>query len=245
VPLITNNIITENYVKHIPYEEIGFGGGIYILNSSPLVIGNKRKNWAGSTDLWDFVGGSGGGIAIVGSSSAPIITENEIVDNSATTSAFCSALGGGIYAESSSPTISKNVIKNNNTDQYGATAEYTRGGGIYISGSISSVMITQNEIIGNQASAIYGTIEECSGIYMYNSAPSTIANNIIARNDIGGITLNATSAKIINNTIAQNEDNGIHIGSLSLPEIVNNIIYDNMGFGIYEDDTTIPIFRPP
>jgi len=238
--VLKDNTISDNYAT---YE----GGGIYISNSSsPMIQNNKiTGNSAGSQSVYSFIRGYGGGIYISNSSS-PRITDNIISENTVGAGAGNSGLGGGIYiSESSSPIITNNTISENWLIQRAATANYTRGGGIYIEDS--SPIITGNRISRNTATADYGTVSECSGIYVSGSSP-TVANNVITDNDFGGIFLLSSSPVIINNTITGNEENGISLGvshsfwgdasdEKSTPSITNNIISHNTGYGIYEATT--------
>jgi len=117
------------------------GGGIYVFNSSPTIIGNIiSKN---SVDL------VGGGIYMRYSSSN--ITGNTIIENSAVR---CD--GGGISMLNSSPTISGNAISGN-------TAEDV-GGGIAI--WHSSPTISGNTITENSAVASGGGICVSSNSYV-------------------------------------------------------------------------------
>ena len=76
---IANNTITANVVSSAT-SGIRMGGGIYILNSSPTVTGNKITSnevfgTQAPTDPDDY-GAYGGGIGISGVSSSPKIHQN-------------------------------------------------------------------------------------------------------------------------------------------------------------------------
>ena len=241
-PVITGNIIKNNEVPVTRVSvtpESRLGGGIYILNSSPEITGNQIiDNWTGALDLTNTgSGGWGGGIAVSGSASNPVIQNNTITGNKAINTSYASAFGGGIYiGDGASGTIVNNTISGNFLRQLSATSGATYGGGIYISGSGTPVIL-DNVISNNTASAMYGSVSECSGIFIDGCSP-TITKNVIAGNDYSGISLGSySSPAIINNTISENSENGINISSLFPDSILNNIISLNSGYGIYESSS--------
>jgi len=149
-----------------------------------------------------------------------------------------STYGGGIYCELSDPTITNNIVTDNN-------ALY--GGGIYCrdaSPTISSNTITENSV-GFTGGGIYCTESSPTivdnmitdnvyggGIHMSNSSP-LIANNTITGNSCGrqggGIMCSSSSPTIRNNTIMTNRADGgggIYCSTGS-PTLSNNIIADN------------------
>ncbi len=164
--------------------------------------------------------------------------------------------GGGIYCESSSPTIKNNI---NTVRDY--------GGGIYC--TVSSATIVNNMIINNTArdgGAIYSrysspmisnniikgnsAVYSGGGIYCWLSSPK-ISDNIIMENDGmwgGGIDCNDCSGMIGNNILVRNNassyDGGGIVCIYSSTVITRNIIVDNIshkkGGGIYlgRDDCT-------
>lgn len=151
--------------------------------------------------------------------------------------------GGGIsvniWTGISSPTISNNVIINN------------QGIGIYTS-YFSESTITNNIISGNTQGIRTDnslpiinnniiTDNSEFGIFNEYSGP-TIVNNIISDNGIHGIhNLNSNESNwgspiITNNTITGNSMSGINIEASSTPIIRNNIITDNLEYGIKDWD---------
>jgi hypothetical protein len=127
-PTITGNIVTHNTAGD-------GGGGIASSFGSPMIQGNFIRN-NGQISGWSG-GVGGGGIAIVGASSAQILS-NTISDN-----AWSSASGGGVTLfAAGSPVIQNNVVANNTA--------YSQGGGFYIVNQ-SDAAIVQNLIVGNAA----------------------------------------------------------------------------------------------
>jgi Right handed beta helix region len=151
----------------------------------------------------------GGGIRVGGGS--PIISNNRITNN--TTGGF----GGGIFAGGSSPIIRENLITEN-------TAGF--GGGIAMLGT-SSAQILNNSIVSNTAQ--FG-----GGIELFASGPVTIRSNLISRNEAqggGGIEMvNDSPAVIVQNLIVKNRASssggGISWGNQP-GAVINNTIADN------------------
>jgi parallel beta-helix repeat protein len=157
-------------------------------------------------------------------------------------------VGGGMYIDGSSLTVSNCVFFDNE-------APSNDGGGMYIIDA--SPTVTGCTFDTNRAGTHGGGIA-CLGI---TSSP-IIANNIIIGNGVtspvlgiggGGIAcLGSSSPTIINNTIVNNTvvsgmtlgGGGIYTDSSSSPTIINNIIFGNSaptGGGIYAAGTS-PIF---
>ncbi|MCX6089999.1 MAG: right-handed parallel beta-helix repeat-containing protein [Candidatus Atribacteria bacterium] len=178
-----------------------------------------------------------------GETSAAVLQGFTIINGSGFFHLGLTYLGGGIWCYSSSPTISNNIIRDNNA---------VGGGGIYCYSS--SPVITNNTIYNNSSSGNGGGIEcdmyssptitnntvnnnsateDGGGIWCYSSSP-TINNNIInnnASNIAGGIYCDMYSSAIIsgntiNNNRATNNGGGIYC-SLSSPTITNNTISGN------------------
>jgi len=161
--------------------------------------------------------------------------------------------GGGIYCESSSPTITNNIIYWNKADYGGGinctssspvvigntishSTAYFNGGGIYCSG-LSSPKIEDNLITWNKVYSQRG------GIYCDDTTPTIIGNTLSANkaNDGygGGLYfLSSSFSTVTENTITGNGSTcggGIFF-SLSAPPISNNTISHNVsgnGGGIY------------
>jgi parallel beta-helix repeat protein len=148
-PVIIDNVITNNVA-------CGEGGGIGIMNGSPLIARNQI--------LWNHQygcsGGYGGGISINGTSGASIV-HNTIAHNSWGSS------GGGIgMNDAGGVLIANNVIRENN----GSGA----GGGIWMVNS-SEPTIVQNLVVGNTAG-------QGGGIYW--SIPFGIQGPLLVNNTI-------------------------------------------------------------
>ncbi len=180
-------------------------GGIWINNEShPLISGNIISINEGKI---------GGGIGAIGGS-RPIIRENLIADNVATSS------GGGIYlGDGSNATIHSNVIRNNTSLQWNA-------GGITVTSS--NPLIESNTFVENRGLA--GAISCREGGY------PVIRNNTFMNNHAeqagGAIKIGTdTSGLISGNTITGNRAWHAGGGILSFgssPEIRDNVITNNI-----------------
>ncbi len=217
------------------YENIDFSGRNIVLASLFLII--EDKSYLSST-------------IIDGSGSETVIWFDSQENESAVLYGFtiqngngAKNTGGGIRCLNSSPTISYNIIKENQST--------IRGGGIYC-GWYSQPVISYNIISGNITTGGGGgiscfylsspsihdnlihenTSDYGGGINIEFSNPE-IKNNIISGNTArtgGGINCIYNSDAIIrNNAVYKNQaESGGGIRSLaSYPEIVNNIIWGN------------------
>jgi len=194
------------------------GGGIYCLDSSPMITNNF---------IYHNTGYYGGGIFCVirykscPEAGYPVITKNTILYNSAERE------GGGISCYLGSAEITGNTIIKNSA---------INGGGIH--NTCSNSLISNNLLSGNRASSNGG------GIWSEYSHPE-IANNKIVENIAesghgGGIYCTASDAyaEIKGNTILENlaELNGGGICCDESTTLVNNIISKNtaqLGGGVF------------
>jgi parallel beta-helix repeat protein len=138
--------------------------------------------------------------------------------------------GYGIYCENSSPRILENWIVRNRTSY----PEWYMGGGIFL--YVSHPIIAYNTIRENQG-VLHG-----GGIRASSSSPNIISNRIIENSASfsgGGIYFSGSSPYIFGNVIARNEvsrattngeGGGIYYygGRNGIPIITNNLIIDNL-----------------
>ncbi len=158
---------------------------------------------------------------------------NSIIKGFTITNGFASYIdslpaGGGIRCINSSPTIVKNIIKENACDWY------INGGGIYCEKSSSHIL---NNTISNNEGAYYG-----GGIFVSDTSAVLVKGNIIYNNITasgygvaygGGICCggNESNTLIENNTICNNvvdfgDGGGIYSNTLNTC-VVNTIICNN------------------
>ena len=140
-----------------------FGGGIYAVDSSPLIEHNRISENSAR---------SGGGIYLRWSS--PVITGNTIASNLAYNE--WGEGGGGIASDRSFPLIANNVITGN-------VARW-RGGGIWVVGIESSPQVFNNTITANSGQLGGGGIYVSPHHHPHHPRPA-IVNNIVAFNSSG------------------------------------------------------------
>lgn len=193
-PTIANNIITGNSAYQDEGGGGGWGGGVYCSGSATITTNTITGN----------SGSPGGGIYC---NSSPTITNNKITKNT-------SGMGAGIYCDdTSSPTVSNNIISENIGDGILAVA--------------ASGSITNNTITGNCAGR---------GINGYGHVPNTLAisNNIVAFNESGvAIAGSGDKPALRNNCIYGNTSSNYSgvlagEGDISLDPLLADMAYGNL-----------------
>jgi len=206
-PTIRYNIIKNNSVRGA---FLGMGGGIYIYDSSPLVLRNSILHNA----AWN-----GGGICL--EKGAPVIKNNIITDNHAWN-------GGGLNMAADFSIIEENVICSNKSNYggggimcYDHTCALISGnivinnGGVDAGGGISVVifgtpLLSNNIIVDNYLSA--SGIANGGGVFIGSNADVAIINNTIVENKAivgGGLFCAQDSKTLVLNTILWNNSAGI------------------------------------
>jgi len=192
-PLITHNVISENFSHDVE----GDGGGIGCIGSSPeishnLIAGNRASENGGGIVCW-AAGDEG-----LPLSSSPLVANNWIVGNSANILDGGSDQnygGGAIFASATDVTgqpigaTSEPVIVNNVIAANGAW----KGGGLaLVNSTAGAATVVNNTIVANSG----------AGALWENTAP-TLANNLVAYNSIG------LSIVPVGNTAATLEANNV------------------------------------
>ncbi|HTL80127.1 MAG TPA: T9SS type A sorting domain-containing protein [Bacteroidia bacterium] len=218
-PLITNNIIHDNYGRGC--------GGIAIWQTSGLVSDNE---------LYGNSGNEGGAFFIVSAPDTvgPVITNNNIHHNRAYFD------GGGIMLENGPVTISNNIIAYNRSARAGSGIY-----DLYASAKIISNIVCNNT---DSVYSNCGINDGGGGININNgNTPITceVINNIVANNvsyfSGGGIRLcpnGAGSIIVENNTIVNNFSHSYFTGGLEIASgdhvsVRNNIIWGNRGLNTF------------
>ncbi len=200
------------------------GGGIDILNAAP-VIENTEITLNSSTAV-------GGGIAIRGPASDPLIQNNDIHHNETHrgTGNFA-GLGGGIYLGDGRRAVIKNNHIHDNSGWLtsgGIHSGPLTAGGFTLMSAGGSVVIEGNLIENNTADNRGGIqIDRATGI-------ATIRNNVIVNNQGSGgsgISVVNSDVQITNNTITENLNIGIRLDGTEPADVRNNIVTRN-GVGI-------------
>ena len=127
--------------------------------------------------------------------------------------------GGGVLVDSSSPTLSRNTITNN---------QAIWGGGIWVRDG--SPVLRHNTIISNYASNYGGGVYIIGGV----ASPTLSSNHILSNTAMngGGVFIDDYSSPILNNNViawnlGASNGGGLYIDFLSTPTIANNTIVEN------------------
>jgi len=197
----------------------GQGGGIFVEGGSVTVRGNALTRNTGGRNVASTIG-YGGGIVI--SDTVALVQDNLITGNRATNSPDF-AVGGGVYAFTSTVRIMGNTITENSL----TTGLVGYGGGLYLHESLSTV--DGNTITDNKAGT--GLQGRGGGVRLAFCPAFTLTNNIIARNSAtelaSGVGVAVSTGWIAHNTIADNtggDGSGVHVSSSSDATVYGNII---------------------
>jgi len=164
-------------------DEVRVAPGTYVEN---VDFAGKAILLAGAGSETVLRGTGSGSVVTVDSGEGP----DSILDGFTITGGDA-VMGGGVRVAGSSPTIRRNVIREN-----GAQA---RGSGIYVEGVGAAPRIHNNLIIYNRHTA-----GDPHAIQVQEASP-TIENNTIVRNDSNGILLaGGGTPRVVNNILAWN-----------------------------------------
>jgi len=229
---LENCIIRNNSASG---ESTGYGGGIYVYNSSTL----KGSNLTVSNNSSLYYGGG-----IYAADSTLNLESGCVVDNNKNEDAK-NGYGAGIYMKGKSTLTGKGLTISNNISKY-------YGGGICASGG--SITLTEgSSVSGNQSEMQSG-----GGIYMYNGATLTGSSLTVSGNSClyygGGIYANGGTLKLENGCVVQENWNtstsygnggGIYLtGSANLTGsnlTISKNIAAYLGGGIYASKSTVTI----
>jgi parallel beta-helix repeat protein len=174
---VTNCTVSGNSIYNSP-------AGVYCRvtgTATSLVQGNLITGNANT-----YGTGSGGGLYLDGNG-AQLALNNAIVGNSA-------GYGAGLYTNGANFTAASNLIANNSTTQLGSGV----GAGAYIYQGTGYLI---NNTIASNTSAPGGD----AGGVMADGTTLTLANNIVALNQVGGIAKNAgATLSLRNNDVFNN-----------------------------------------
>lgn len=211
------------------------GGALHISNGSTVnmnqcrIVANKAHGTGGITGL-------GGGIYC--DSSALIIINSTIEQNSTTTDVGADLAGGGISmsgGNTTSLTLIGTTVQNNSTPM--------RGGGIH-STSTGTMTIIDSTISGNNA-ASGGGIDLTSGTLTLSG--STVSSNVGSSNG-GGIYITSATVDLIKSTFANNistaEGGAIDLNNSAIVTIESCTIAENTsqnGGGVHNNNSTLSL----
>ena len=191
----------------------------------------------------DGLAGAQGGAAMA---AAATIVASTIIFNNANMRDSTTALGGGLFVDSSytaapATTIDRSNISFNSTVPYGAPTGNRRGGGVYFrAGETGSLEITQTTISGNGAAGGAGLFAYGGPLSSVTVRNSTISTNFASGAGAGAV-VHGGSNRFVNVTIAVNTANhetfdfGLPLGlatfaaglSAQSPALFNTIVSNN------------------
>lgn len=110
--------------------------------------------------------------------------------------------GGGIYSRDGSPTISNNVIENNDVRTGEPPFDYFFGGGVHVTNAASATIVN-NVVRGNYAGRGAGVsvVDSQAALIQGN----TIENNVAVGDHGGGLFVAVTNARVTQNVVRGNE----------------------------------------
>ena len=244
--ILTNNTIQSNSAATTtsaqPQFDISYGGGVYVSGAPVNLTGNTVTNNQANAVSASGAGGAygyGGGIYITNSPSFTL-SSNTISNNTAGYKYYVYLSGGGLQIDTSSGTLTDNVIQSNSAN---GNILFGNGGGVAV---YTSTVTIQGGQISNNKTAInyegYG-----GGLYAENSSvkiDSTRFDNNAAANSpsygLGGGLDFFNSPYTITNAIISNNyayNNDTSVGGLSARGnspgvLINNTFANNKGQGI-------------
>ncbi len=227
----------------LQFGDAATGAGIYLFNSNARIASNR---------VFDNYAGAGGGIVCEGPT-APLIEENEIIDNTA-----CCGEGGGILVNGgSSARIVRNVLRGNSGFGGGGIALSQAGepevvenrviGNIGLAGGGIASISSGGRIEGNQV--LENEAQQGGGMIAWSGGSAIFSGNVVARNvaagDGGGYHISADTPRLVNETIVANRSflgAGVFLWNNSEAMIENCIVAFGIdGEGIYaEDPSSVP-----
>jgi hypothetical protein len=243
---LTNNTILSNMAATItsttPQYDQGYGGGVYVENAPINLTGNTiQGNKANGVHGFGFGGayGYGGGVYVVGST-AFTLTANSIISNTAGYKYYVYLSGGGLQVETSSGSLTGNVIRDNHAN---GNILFGNGGGLAV--FTSTISIQGGQILTNTTAINcegYG-----GGLYARGSQVSldavTLQGNCAANTPFyglgGGLAFFNTPYTLTNDLVVQNRSyfndtsvGGLYAASKSPGYLINNSFVNNKGQGI-------------
>jgi len=228
---------------HVPADQATIQGAINVANNGDTVLvapGTYSENINFNGKAITVTSSGGASVTIIdgrtngpvvtfdtGETSAAVLNGFTVQNGSATI--FPNYDGGGLLINSASPTITNNIIQNNNACGSGA--------GIAVEGG--SPRIQGNTIKNNGESGCTGG--QGGGIYLSGANSTQVIGNVIENNQVagdgGGIALFSASAPTISNNIISGntatgsfpacQGGGIYSVNDSNPLILQNLIYNN------------------
>jgi hypothetical protein len=165
------------------------------------------------------------------------LIDNTVVGNVATTGHIGG--GGGIYAESSAVALRRNHLAGN----IGSTVSSGTGGGLKLLYCDHSTL-EGNVVVSNTATLQPAYLGEGGGLYIGQSNPISLTNNLVAGNHanysgsglwFGAFPAYPTVAGLIHTTVADNVGGGqgVYVGADATVAFTNTIVAAHSGSGVF------------
>lgn len=204
---ISGNYINLNQAGTARVAPPAGGSGIFIQNSTDIIIGAKGKN---NRNI--IVAGGNHGIEAVGTSARLTIKNNFIgLYENGTSAAVLGCANHGIFLNGTDDcVIDSNAIANNGQD------------GILVDANALNALIRYNKI-GTDSTGTVPAGNKKEGILVQNSSGAEILHNVISCNGVNGILIEGPTS---NNAIIQGNHIGVNING-------GGANFGNKGSGIY------------
>jgi hypothetical protein len=241
-PIVVNNNITNNIAAvttiGYPTGTTGYGGGLYMNGAVRAVIsGNLIISNVASTAYC----GAGGGIYLypyANTLSGAQVQFNQVLSNTATTTNYGCAWGGGINGGPDGVLIQGNVIEGNRANGYGGG----QGAGLYQ--WLGSATYRNNLVRGNLGSV------SSQAVYLGYSQSHFEGNRVVDNVTSQGIQLEGAlggGPTLVNNVMARSGDKTLaatgHAGDpLTATLLHNTLVGSDTGSGIYMGTGYVTLF---
>ncbi len=241
-PIVVNNVITNNIAAvttiGYPTGTTGYGGGLYMNGAVRAVIsGNLIISNVASTAYC----GAGGGILLypyANTLSGAQVQFNQVLSNTATTTNYGCAWGGGIHGGPEGVLIQGNVIAGNRANGYGGG----QGAGLYQ--WFGSATYLNNLVRGNLGSV------SSQAVYLGHSRSHFEGNRVMDNDTALGIQMSISEGGgpiLVNNVVARSGDKtlaatGYAGNPLTATLLHNTLVGSGSGSGVYVETGYVTLF---
>ncbi len=240
-PIIVNNVITNNIAavttSGFYTRTTGYGGGLFLSGATGSVISGNViiSNTAGTARC-----GAGGGIYLFMSgygNAGMQVLSNQVLSNTATTTYYNCAWGGGIHGGPVGVLIQGNTIAGNRANGYGGG----HGAGIYQ--WFGSATYLYNLVTGNLGSA-------SQAVYLGHSQSRFEFNRVVDNATSQGVQLvisDGGGPRLVNNAVARSGDQavaatGYESNPLTATLLHNTLVGSGTGYGVYVESGYVSLY---
>jgi hypothetical protein len=240
-PIVVNNTITNNIAAVTtanPTYTTGYGGGLYMNGAVRAIIsGNLIISNVGSMAYC----GAGGGIYLypyANTLNGAQVQFNQVLSNTATTTNYGCAWGGGIHGGPDDVLIQGNVIAGNRANGYGGG----QGAGLYQ--WFGSATYLNNLVRGNLGGV------SSQAVYLGHSRSHFEGNRVMDNATSQGIQMSISEGEgptLVNNVVARSGDEtlvatGYAGNPLTATLFHNTLIGFGTGYGVYVETGYVTLF---